>query len=62
MSNPNSKVTFRSSPKRKRSSVNEPLDVGSPTPAGFKAAKYLKQTLVFYFCYIVIRSSKIICL
>ena len=35
MSNPNSTVTLRSSPKRKRSRVNEPLDVGSLTPYGF---------------------------
>ena len=34
MSNPNSKVTLRLSPKRKRSRVNEPLSVGSPTPFG----------------------------
>ena len=38
MPNPNSKVTLGLSPKRKRSRVNEPLDVGSPTPFGFKQA------------------------
>ena len=35
MSNPNSKVTLRLSPKLKRSRVNEHLDVGSPTLTGF---------------------------
>ena len=41
MSNPNSKVTLRLSPKRKHSRVNEPLDVGSPTPFGFTRKKRL---------------------
>ena len=40
MSNPNSKVTLRLSPKRKRSGVNEPFDVGSPTPIGFTNFKF----------------------
>ena len=35
MSNPNSKITLRLSPKCKRFRVNEPLDVGSPTPFDF---------------------------
>ena len=35
MLNPNSKITFTLSPKRKRSRANEPLDVGSPTATGF---------------------------
>ena len=30
-----SKVRLILSPKRKRSRVNKPLDVGSPTPTGF---------------------------
>ena len=41
MSNPNSKVTLRLSPKRKRSKVNEPLDVGSPIPSSFSIYYYL---------------------
>ena len=41
MSNPNSKFTLRLSPKRKRSRVNEPLDVGSPTPYGFNNTYFL---------------------
>ena len=36
MSNPNSKVILRLSPKRKRSRANEPFDVRLPTPTGFK--------------------------
>ena len=36
MSNPNSKVTLRLSPERYR--VNEPLDVVSLRPFGFKQA------------------------
>ena len=39
MSNPNSKFTHRLSPKRKRSRVNESLDVGSQTPYGFIVIK-----------------------
>ena len=35
MSNSNSKVTLKLSPKHERARVNEPLDVGSPTPTGF---------------------------
>ena len=35
MLNPNSKITFTLSPKRKRSRANESLDVGSPTSTGF---------------------------
>ena len=42
MSNPNSKVTLRSSPKRKRSRVDEFLDVGSLTPFGFTDTMKLK--------------------
>ena len=37
MSNPNSKVTLRLRPKRKRSRVNGPLDDRSPTPFGFNS-------------------------
>ena len=40
MSNPNSKVTLRLSPMRKRTRANEPLGVGSPTPLGFNYSKY----------------------
>ena len=38
MSNSNNKVTLKLSPKRKRSRVNEPLDVRSPTPTGFSSS------------------------
>ena len=39
MSNSNSKVTLKLIPKHERPRVNEPLDVGSPTPTGFKKTK-----------------------
>ena len=35
MSNSNSKVTLKLSPKHERARVNEPLDVGSSTLTGF---------------------------
>ena len=45
MSNSNSKVTTKLSPKSKRTRVTEPLDVGSPTPTGFK--HIIKHNCIF---------------
>ena len=43
MSNPNSKFTLRLSPKHKRSRVNEPWDVKSPTPFCFTQPVWLNK-------------------
>ena len=45
ISNSNSKVTLRLSPKQKRSSANEPLDVKSQSPTGFILYKHIEFIL-----------------
>ena len=43
MSNPNIKLTLKLSLKHKRSKVNEPSDVKSPTPFGFTQLVWLNK-------------------
>ena len=46
MSNPNIKLTLRLSLKHKRSKVNEPSDVRSPTPFGFTQLVWLNKKFI----------------